>query len=170
MRRLLELTLPRADSPASSWRTSSVECGVVAPRVLCATDADPRFQEGRPPSMLTAAFPVYAMTRIVLRFQRDAQRAQRIYDAGLAHTGGTGDDAPSLCMSCRCLPSSKHPMSVGWSLEGRVAALPGGKNGGHFPAWQRRHIRRRSSTCGVCSYSWRPRRTSTTWWWRKAGA
>ena len=58
---------------------------------------------------------------------RRRQRAQRTHDAGLAHIGGTGDDAPSLCMSCRCFTSRRHTESVGCSLKSRVAAQSGGE-------------------------------------------
>ena len=84
-RKLLELMLPRAELSASSWRTPTAGCGVVALLVLRATDADPRFRVERPPSMLTAAIPVYTMKIIVLRFQHDpagARNASTTRDCG----------------------------------------------------------------------------------------
>ena len=96
--KLLGLTLPRAES---SWRASSAGCGVVAPRVLCATDADPGFQVERPPSILTAAIPVYALTRIVPRFQRDAADERNASTTRDSPTPA----APATTLRCRACPA-----------------------------------------------------------------
>ena len=162
--KLLELTLPRAESSASSWQTQSAGCGVVALRVLRATDADNRFRAGRLPSMLTAAIPVYAMTIIVLHFKRDAANARNA--ATMRELPMPAAPATTL-RRCACSAGVLLAGGIPRASDGvqKVGALrcPGGETAGFQSGRPRHHIRRHSPTCGVCSHWRRQRKMLTAW-------